>query len=104
MAAVLLSKFRTDLNAQQEELVDAFKQQCPGFAVMRELVLSFRSLFRLGKLAALRLWMERAQKTGIHAMTCFVRTLKQDLSAVEAASLRNGATDRSRDILTVSRH
>jgi len=48
-------------------------------------VLSFRSLFRLGKLAALRLWMERAQNTGIHAMTRFVRTLKQDLRTVEAA-------------------
>jgi transposase len=52
---------------------------------MRELVLSFRSLFRLGKLAGLHSWIERAQKAGIHAMTRFVRTLKQDLSAVEAA-------------------
>ena len=60
-------------------------KQCPDFALMRELVLSFRSLFRLGKLAALRLWMERAQNTGIQAMTRFVRTFKQDLSAVEAA-------------------
>jgi transposase len=30
-------------------------------------------------------WMERALKTGIHALERFVRTLKQDLSAVEAA-------------------
>jgi transposase len=29
--------------------------------------------------------MKRAQNTGIHAMTQFVRTLKQDLGAVEAA-------------------
>jgi len=85
VAAALLSKFRTDLTLQQGELVDTFKQQCPDFALVLELVLSFRSLFRLGKLAALRLWMERAQNTGIHAMTRFVRTLKQDLSAVEAA-------------------
>jgi transposase len=29
--------------------------------------------------------MEEARKTGIHSLVCFVRTLKQDLSAVEAA-------------------
>ena len=30
-------------------------------------------------------WMEEARKTGIHSLVRFVRTLKQDLSAVEAA-------------------
>src|SRR5580704_9154757 len=34
---------------------------------------------------ALRRWMKRAQKTRIHALTRFVRTLQQDLHAVEAA-------------------
>jgi transposase len=85
VVAALLSKFRTDLTPAQAEIVDAFKQQCPGFAVMRKLVLNFRSLLRVGKLAALRQWMKRAQKTGIHALTRFVRTLQQDLRAVEAA-------------------
>ena len=51
---------------------------------MRELMLSFLPL-SCGRLAALRLWMKRAQQTGIHARTRFVRTLKQDLSALEAA-------------------
>jgi hypothetical protein len=85
VAAALLAKFRTDLTPQQEEIVDAFKAQCPEFGVMRDLVLSFRCLFRAGKVAELHSWMERAQSTGIHAITRFVRTLKQDLSAVEAA-------------------
>jgi transposase len=85
VSAALLSKFRTDLTPAQAEIVDAFKQQCPGFAVMRKLVLNFRSLLRVGKLAALRRWMKRAQKTGIYALTRFVRTLQQDLRAVEAA-------------------
>ena len=85
VSAARLSKFRTDLTPAQVEIVDAFKQQCPGFAVMRKLVLNFRSLLRMGKLAALRRWMKRAQKTGIHALTRFVRTLQQDLRAVEAA-------------------
>jgi hypothetical protein len=53
---------------------------------MRELVLSFRAVFRSGKLAALHSCLERAQNTGIHAMmTRFVRTLKQGLGAGEAA-------------------
>jgi len=85
VSAALLSKSRTDLTPEQAEIVDAFKQQCPGFALMRKLVLNFRSLLRMGKLAALRRWMKRAQKTGIHALTRFVRTLQQDLRAVQAA-------------------
>jgi transposase len=85
VSAALLSKFRTELTPEQAEIVDAFKQQCPGFAAMRKLVLNFRSLLRVGKLASLRLWMKRAQKTDIHALMRFVRSLQQDLSAVEAA-------------------
>jgi transposase len=85
VAAALLSKFRTELTPQQAEIVDTFKQQCPGFAVMRQLVLNFRSLLRVGKLGPLRRWMKRARKAGIHALTRFVRTLRQDLRAVEGA-------------------
>ena len=35
--------------------------------------------------ATLHRWMEEARKTGIHSLVRFVRTLKQDLSAVESA-------------------
>jgi transposase len=60
VAAALLSKFRTDLTPKQEEIVDTFKQQCPDFAVMRKLVLSFRTVLRLGKLVgSIRGWSER---------------------------------------------
>jgi hypothetical protein len=65
--------------------VHRFKQHCPGYAVMRKLVLSLRTILRTGKLATLHSWMERALKTGIHASQRFVRTLKQDMGAVEAA-------------------
>ena len=85
MAAALLTKFRTDLTLQQEEIADTFKQHCPDFAAMRELKLGFRNVLRLGKLAGLHSWIERAQNSGIHAMTRFVRTLNQDLCAIEAA-------------------
>jgi len=50
----------TDVEA---EIVDTLKQQCPGFAQMRELVLGFRTILRLGKLATLQRWMQRALKT-----------------------------------------
>lgn len=85
VAAALLSKIRAELTQKQGEIVDTLKRQCPGFAQMRELVLGFSTILRVGKLATLHSWMQRAQKTGIHAMDRFVRTLKQDLSAVEAA-------------------
>jgi hypothetical protein len=62
VSAALLSKFRTQLTPKQAEIVGAFKQQCPGFAVMRKLVLQFRSLLRVSKLVPLRRWMKRARR------------------------------------------
>jgi hypothetical protein len=84
-SAVLLGKIGSELTLRQREIVDRFKQHCPGYAIMRKLVLSFRTILRVGKLATLHGWMERALKTGIHALQRFVRTLKQDMGAVEAA-------------------
>lgn len=80
VTAALLSKIRAELTQKQGEIVDTLNRQCPGFAEMRELALGFSTILRVGKLATLRSWMERAQKTGIRAMDRFVRTLKQDLS------------------------
>src|SRR5271168_3784472 len=37
-------------------------RQCPGFAVMRKLVLSFRAILRGGKVTTLHRWMEEARK------------------------------------------
>ena len=85
VAAALLSKARAELTSEQAQIVDTLKRQCPGFAVMRKLVFSFRAILRGGKVTTLHRWMEEARKTGIHSLVRFVRTLKQDLSAVEAA-------------------
>jgi transposase len=85
VAAALLSKVRTELTSHQAQIVDTLKQQCPGLAEMRKLVLGFRTILRGGKLAALHRWMEQARKTGIHSLVRFVRTLKRDLNAVESA-------------------
>jgi transposase len=83
VAAALLSKVRPELTNHQAQIVDTLKQQCPSFAVMRKLVFGFRTMLRGGNLAALHRWMEQARKTGIYSLVRFVRTLKQDLSAVE---------------------
>jgi hypothetical protein len=51
VAAALLSKSPTELRRPQAKIVDMLKEQCPGFAVMRQLVLGFRTILRVGKLA-----------------------------------------------------
>jgi transposase len=85
VAAALLNKPRPDLTARQAEIVDALKEQCPGYAVMRKLTFGFRAILLRGKVTTLHGWLEEARRTGIHAMERFVRTVKQDLKAVESA-------------------
>jgi transposase len=85
VAAALLSKPRPDLTARQAEIVDTLKEHCPGFAVMRKLAFGFRAILSRGKVKTLHRWLEEARRTGIHSLGRFVRTVKQDLSAVEAA-------------------
>jgi hypothetical protein len=76
VAAALLSKARAELTSQQAQIVDTLKRQCPGFAVMRKLVFSFRAILRGGKVTTLHRWMEEVRKTGIYSLVRFVRTLK----------------------------
>jgi hypothetical protein len=44
IAAALLAKPGPELTARQRTIVDALKAECPGYAVMRPLMLGFRSL------------------------------------------------------------
>jgi transposase len=85
VAAALLGKLRTQMTVEQENTVDALKKTCPGYAVMRSLVMSFRTILRTGKIKTLHAWMNKATASGIYKMQRFVRALKQDQSAVEAA-------------------
>jgi transposase len=85
VAAALLNKPRPDLTTRQAEIVDALKEQCPGFAVMRKLSFGFRAILSRGKVTTLHGWLEKARRTGIHALERFIRTVKQDLKAVESA-------------------
>ena len=54
---------------------------------MRTLVLSFRGILQNGKVATLHRWMGEAQASEIPSLRRFVRTLKQDIRAVEGAVL-----------------
>jgi hypothetical protein len=49
VAVALLSKVRAEFTSQQAQIVDTLKRQCPGFAVMRKLVLSFRAISARGQ-------------------------------------------------------
>jgi hypothetical protein len=83
--AVGLNLAKAELSSHQAEISATLKEQCPGFAAMRKLVLGFCTILRVGDMSTLHRWMEQARKTGIHAHVRFVRTLKQDLHAAEAA-------------------
>lgn len=84
-AVVLLSKPKPQLNGKQTEMVQILKRRCPGFATMRHLVLSFRSILCRGKVSSLRRWVEKAQGSGFKAIGGFVRQLTKDWAAVENA-------------------
>jgi len=49
VAVALLGKIRAELTSKQAQIVDTLKRQCPGFAVMRKLVFSFRAILRGGQ-------------------------------------------------------
>jgi len=66
-------------------MVTILKRRCPGYAMMRHLVLSFRSILCGGKVSSLRRWATKAEASGIEAMARFVRQLKKDWTAVENA-------------------
>jgi hypothetical protein len=87
IAAALLSQPRRLLSARQVHTVDALKERCPGFTTIRRLVLSFRTILRVGTVPTLRRWLMRAEATKIEPLQRFVGKLRQDLGAVEGAVL-----------------
>ena len=83
-AAALLSKPKPMLSERQSKIVQ-FLKRTPDFAMMRHLVLSFRSILCGGKVSSMNRWIEEAEAVGIEAMSRFVRQLKKDRAAVENA-------------------
>jgi transposase len=43
--------------------------------------MGFRTIPRAGKVSTLHRWIKQALNTGIHAIVCFVRSLKEDMEA-----------------------
>ena len=95
IAATLLTIPRPDLTAGNAQIVDALKVGCPGYAVMRSLMMGFRALLKQSPpapgtaaqrtVSALHQWMARARATGIALIQNFESRLQGDILAVEAA-------------------
>jgi hypothetical protein len=79
VAEALLSKTKPELTGKHREIVKILKHRCPGFATMRHLVLSFRTILCRGKVASLRRWAEKAQSTGLKAIGGFVAPIEERL-------------------------
>jgi transposase len=65
--------------------VDIFKQVCPNFALMRSMVMEFRSIVRHGRTEALDGWLRKARDSGTYSFRRFAKTLRRDLTAVQNA-------------------
>jgi hypothetical protein len=87
IAAALLAKPRTELSGRQGEIVDGLKAHCPGYAVMRSLMLACRSVLPqpakrasttslVRTAAALRGWLDRAGTSRIGVIEGFVGQVK----------------------------
>ena len=78
IAATLLTTPRPELTAGNAQIVDTLKVGCPGYAVMRSLMMGFLALLRqstatptpttpapVRTVTALHQWMARARASGI---------------------------------------
>lgn len=85
VASALLLTPRPFLSPAQEHKVNALKKACPNFALMRTLVMEFRSILRCGTSEALDRWIRKAMDSGIYSMKRFAKTLRRDWDAVQNA-------------------
>jgi transposase len=95
IAAALLTTPRAELTGPNAHIVDALKVGCPGYAVMRSLMMGFRAILKQSPptttpkttrtVTALHRWMDRARATGIALIQNFEAQLQRDILAVEAA-------------------
>ena len=96
IAAVLLSTPRPELTGPNAQIVDALKAGCPGYALMRSLMMGFRAVLKqsppatttrppIRTVTALHQWMDRARASGIALIQHFESRLQRDILAVEAA-------------------
>ena len=93
VAAALCIKPRASLNPEQAAKVEALKGASADFVVMDSSPCG-SGLFRSESDVKLDAWLEEAHRSGLYAMQCFVRTLRQDIDAVRNALTECGATAR----------
>jgi transposase len=65
--------------------VDALKQSCPAFALMRSLATQFQGILRSGTAKGLTKWLTEAKNCGIYSLKRFAKTLRRDWAAVQNA-------------------
>jgi transposase len=84
-ASILCVKPRGQLTRQQEVKVDWLKATAPAFAIMRQLAMRFRGIFRGNDPSKLDGWLDDAHHTGLYGIRRFVRFLRRDIEAVRNA-------------------
>jgi transposase len=91
-ASILCIKPRAQLTRQEEVKVSWLKAVVPAFAIMRQLAMRFRGIFRGSDPSKLDVWLDDAHHTGLYGIRSFVRFLRRDIEAV-----RNAITERWRN-------
>lgn len=82
--------------SEQTQMVEKLCAACPVLPACQELVCSFQSAMKRRALEELEGWLERAKASGLCAFVTFVRGIRSDQAAVEAAfwlPWSNGATE-----------
>jgi transposase len=63
----------------------SFKSRFFKFKYSATLSMGFRTILRRGKVRTLHRWLDQARRTHIYSLGRFVRTVQQDIKAVESA-------------------
>jgi transposase len=95
-ASILCMKPRAQLTCQEEVKVNWLKATAPAFAIMRQLAMRFRGIFRGSDPSKLDGWLDDAHHTGLYGIRRFVRFLRRDIEAVRNAiseTWSNGQTE-----------
>jgi transposase len=95
-ASILCIKPRGQLTHQEEAKVNWLKAAAPAFAIMRQLAMRFRGIFRGCDPSKLDAWLDDAYHTGLYGIRRFVRFLRRDIEAVRSAiteTWSNGQTE-----------
>lgn len=85
VAATLCIKPRSKLTERQARYVDALKQGCLAFTIMRGLAMRFKAILRGKNPDLLEQWIDDAIETDLSEIARFARILHRDVEAVKNA-------------------